>query len=117
MLPENFIRWGGLAALVGSVIGILYFPFHSAAYLASPQGGADSLAAPWVAAWYEPFARVFATLLTFSSPLAVSTPFGKFSILVVLGFIAGGLALHSRQNEHAGRLEKWGFRVLLVGNV
>jgi hypothetical protein len=115
MSSSNLIRWGGLAALVGSVIGILYFPFHSAAYLSSPQGGADSLAAPWVAAWYEPFARVFDPLLTFASPYDVYTTFGKFSILVVLGYLAGVLALHSRQSAHAGRLEKWGFRVLLIG--
>jgi hypothetical protein len=117
LLSEKFIRWGGLAALVGGVIGILYFPFHSAAYLSSPQGGADSLAAPWVAAWYEPFTRLFDPLLTFASPLVVYTTFGKFSILVLLGYLAGVLALHSRQSAHAGRLEKWGFRVLLVGTV
>ena len=117
MSSSNLIRWGGLAALVGSVIGILYFPFHSAAYLASPQGGADSLAAPWVAAWYEPFTRVFDPLLTFASPHDVYTTFGKVYILVLLGFLAGVLALHSRQGAHAGRLEKWGFRVVLVGSV
>jgi hypothetical protein len=117
MSASNLIRWGGLAALVGSVIGILYFPFHSAAYLSSPQGGAANLASPWVAAWYEPFARVFHPLLTFASPYVVYTTFGKFSILVVLGYLAGVLALHSRQSAHAGRLEKWGFRVLLIGTV
>jgi hypothetical protein len=58
VLSENFIRWGGLAALVGAVIGILYFPFHATAYFAT-QDGASSLDAPWVAAWAEPFARVF----------------------------------------------------------
>jgi hypothetical protein len=116
MSSSNLIRWGGLVALVGSVIGILYFPFHSAAYLAT-RGGADSLAAPWVAAWYEPFTRVFDPLLTFASPHDVYTTFGKVYILVLLGFLAGVLALHSRQGAHAGRLEKWGFRVVLVGSV
>jgi hypothetical protein len=116
MSSSNLIRWGGLVALVGSVIGILYFPFHSAAYLAT-RGGADSLAAPWVAAWYEPFTRVFDPLLTFASLHDVYTTFGKVYILVLLGFLAGVLALHSRQGAHAGRLEKWGFRVVLVGSV
>ena len=68
MSPSNLIRWGGLAALVGGVIGILYFPFHAASYLATQSGGADSRAVPWVAGWYEPFARVFDPLLTFASP-------------------------------------------------
>jgi hypothetical protein len=116
MSPSNLIRWGGLAALVGSVIGILYFPFHSVAYFAT-QDGASSLDAPWVAAWAEPFARVFDPLLTFAPPGQVYITYGKFATLVVLGYVAGVLALHSRQSAHAGRLEKWGFRVLLVGTV
>jgi hypothetical protein len=116
MLSENFIRWGGLAALVGGVVGILYFPFHAAAYFAT-QDGASSLDAPWVAAWAEPFARVFDPLLTFAPPGQVYIIFGKFVFLVVLGYLAGVLALHSRQGAHGGRLEKWGFRVLLVGTV
>ena len=116
MLPANFIRWGGLAALVGGVIGILYFPFHATAYFAT-QDGASSLDAPWVAAWAEPFARVFDPLLTFAHPGQVYITFGKFVLLVLLGYLAGVLALHSRQGAHAGRLKKWGFRVLLVGTV
>jgi hypothetical protein len=107
---------GGLAALVGGVIGILYFPFHASAYFAT-RDGAASLDAPWVAAWAEPFARVFDPLLTFAPPHDVYITFGKVYILVALGFLAGVLALHSRQRAHAGRLEKWGFRVVLVGSV
>ena len=118
MLPANFIRWGGLAALVGGVIGILYFPFHATAYYAT-QEGAAALDAPWVVAWAEPFARVFDPLLSFAPPHQVYTTFGKFYLLVMLGFLAGVLALHSRQGQGArpGRLEKWGFRVLLVGTL
>jgi hypothetical protein len=116
MSRSNLIRWGGLAALVGSVIGILYFPFHATAYFAT-QDGAASLDAPWVAAWAEPFARVFDPLLTFAPPGQVYITFGKFAILVVFGYLAGAVALHSLQGAHAGRLEKWGFRVLLLGTV
>jgi hypothetical protein len=114
--PSNLIRWGGLAALVGGVIGILYFPFHASAYFAT-QDGSAALDAPWVAVWAEPFTRVFDPLLTFAPPHEVYTTFGKILVLVVLGFLAGVLALHSRQGARAGRLEKWGFRVLLLGSV
>jgi hypothetical protein len=114
--PSNLIRWGGLAALVGGVIGILYFPFHASAYFAT-QDGSAALDAPWVAVWAEPFTRVFDSLLTFAPPHEVYTTFGKILVLVVLGFLSGVLALHSRQGARAGRLEKWGFRVLLLGSV
>jgi hypothetical protein len=116
MSPSNLIRWGGLATLVGGVIGVLYFPFHASAYFAT-QDGSASLDAPWVAVWAVPFTRVFEPLLTFAPPHEVYTTFGKILVLVVLGFLAGVLALHSRQRAHAGRLEKWGFRVLLLGSV
>ena len=116
MLSANLVRWGGLAALVGGVIGILYFPFHASAYFAT-QDGSAALDAPWVAAWAEPFARVFDPILTFASPHDVYTTFGKILVLVVLGFLAGVLALHSQQVAGAGRLEKWGFRVSLLGSV
>lgn len=116
MSPSNLIRWGGLAALVGGVIGTLYFPFHASAYFAT-QDGSAALDAPWVAVWAEPFTRVFDPLLTFAPPHEVYTTFGKILVLVVLGFLAGVLALHSRQGARAGRLEKWGFRVLLLGSV
>ena len=116
MSPSNLIRWGGLAALVGGVIGILYFPFHASAYFAT-QDGSAALDAPWVAVWAEPFTRVFDPLLIFAPPHEVYTTFGKILVLVVLGFLAGVLALHSRQGARAGRLEKWGFRVLLLGSV
>ena len=116
MSPSNLIRWGGLAALVGGMIGILYFPFHASAYFAT-QDGAAGLDAPWVAGWAEPFTRVFDPLLTFAPPHEVYTTLGKILVLVVLGFLAGVLALHSRQGARAGRLEKWGFRVLLLGSV
>ena len=116
MSRSNLIRWGGLAALVGSVIGILYFPFHATAYFAT-QDGAAALDAPWVALWAEPFTRVLDPLLTFAPAHEVYTTFGKILVLVVLGFLAGVLALHSRQIARAGRLEKWGFRVLLLGTV
>jgi hypothetical protein len=105
-----------LSGGVGGVIGILYFPFHASAYFAT-QDGSAALDAPWVAVWAEPFTRVFDPLLTFAPPHEVYTTFGKILVLVVLGFLAGVLALHSRQGARAGRLEKWGFRVLLLGSV
>jgi len=49
MSLSNWIRWGGLAAMLGGIVGILYAPFYALAYFAT-EDGAESLEAPWVAA-------------------------------------------------------------------
>jgi hypothetical protein len=116
MRSSNLIRWGGLAALVGGTLGILIPPFLSVAWFAT-KGGADSLENPFVAVWVEPFAQIFSPLLTFASPDTVYRTYGALALFIFLGFLAGLLALHARQASHAGGLEKWSFRVALVGTV
>src|SRR5262245_2276922 len=116
MSTFNRIRWGGLAALLGGLLGIIYFPFHATAYFATADG-ASTLDSPWIAAWSEAFRNLAGPLLTFTPPDIVYATYGKVSLLVVLGFLAGLLALHQWQTARAGRLERWGFRVALVGNV
>jgi hypothetical protein len=112
----DLIRWGGLAAMVGGVLGILIPPFLGVAWFAT-KGGAESLENPLVAVWAEPFAQVFSPLLTFASPDAVYRTYGALALFIFLGFLAGLLALHARQAPRAGGLEKWGFRVAVVGTV
>jgi hypothetical protein len=114
LLSSNVIRWGGLAAMLGGILGLLISPFLSVAWFAT-EGGAESLENPLVTVWAEPFARIFSPLLTFASPDAVYMTYGKVFLFVCLGFLAGLLALHTRQAPRAGGLEKWGFRDALVG--
>ena len=118
MNSPKLIRWGGLAAMLGGLLGILIPPFLGVAWFAT-TGGAESLENPLVAGWAEPFARVFSPLLTFASPDAVYATYGKVALFIFLGFLAGLLALHARQGQapRAGRLEKWSFRVALAGTV
>ncbi len=113
---SNLIRRGGLAAMVGGILGLLHSPFYAVAYFAT-EGGAESLEAPWVAAWAEPFRSLFEPLLTFAPPNDVYLTYGKLFLFMFLGWLAGLLALHARQAAYAGRLEKWGFRVTLAGAV
>ncbi|MGH3087848.1 MAG: hypothetical protein ACRDSJ_11095, partial [Rubrobacteraceae bacterium] len=78
---------------------------------------AESLEAPWVAARAGVLGPVLEPLLTFASPEVVYLTYGKFFSLMVFGWMAGLLALHARQAENAGRMEKWGFRVAFAGTV
>lgn len=116
MSSYNSIRWGGLAALIGGVVGILYSPFYALAYFAT-EDGAESLEAPWVATWAGALRPILEPLLTFAPPEVVYLTYGKFFSVMVLGWMAGLLALHARQAASAGRLERWGFRVAFTGTV
>ena len=113
---SNLIHRGGLAAMLGGILGLLHSPFYAVAYFAT-EGGAESLEAPWVAAWSGAFRSLFEPLLTFAPPEDVYLSYGKLFLFMFLGWLAGLLALHARQAAYAGQLEKWGFRVALAGTV
>jgi hypothetical protein len=113
---SNLIRRGGLAAMLGGILGILIPPFFSVGWFAT-KGGAESLEHPLVAVWSEPFAQIFSPLLTFAPPDVAYLTYGKIFLFEILGFLFGLLALHARQAPRAGGLEKWGFRLALVGSV
>jgi hypothetical protein len=102
--------------MLGGILGILIHPFFSVAWFAT-KGGAESLEHPLVAVWSEPFARIFSPLLTFAPPDVAYLTYGKIFLFEILGFLFGLLALHAWQAPRAGGLEKWGFRLALVGSV
>jgi hypothetical protein len=114
MNSSNWIRWGSLAALVGGILGILYSPLYALAYFAT-EDGASSLEPPWVAAWAGAVRPILEPFLTFAPTDTVYLTYGKVGLFMVLGWMAGLLALHARQRASAGRLEKWGFRVVFAG--
>lgn len=98
------------------VLGILYSPFAALAYFATKDGAKFADSAP-VVAWTGVVRPILEPFLKFASPDYVYLSIGSLVLFVVLGMLAGLLALHARQVTHAGRLEKWGFRVALVGTV
>ncbi len=102
--------------MMGGTLGILYSPFAAVAYFAT-KDGASSADSPWVAAWSGAFRSLFGPLFTFASPERVYLTYGSLVLFVILGMLAGLMALHARQVAYAERLEKWGFRVALVGTV
>lgn len=116
MSSSNLIRWGGLAAMLGGIVGVLYSPFYALAYFATKEG-ASSLEAPWVAAWAGAVRPILEPFLTFAAPEVVYLTYGKVATFMFLGWMAGMLALHARQARYAGRLEKWGFRIAFTGVV
>ncbi len=54
---------------------------------------------------------------TFASPEKTYLTIGSLVLFETLGMLVGLLSLHARQAAHAGRLERWGARVALVGTM
>ena len=85
MSSSNWIRRGGLAAMVGGILGILCSPFYALAYFAT-EDGTESLEAPWVAAWAGALRPILEPFLTFAPPEDVYLTYGKLLTLVFLGW-------------------------------
>ena len=109
MARSNLIRWGGLAAMLGSLIGLLLAPIITSAYSLSEDGAGQP--PPWEPA----LGTLLGPLFTFASPGAVYATYGKMYLLVFLGFLLGLVALRARRSGRAGRLEKWGYRLSSTG--
>jgi hypothetical protein len=105
------VRWGGMGAMVGSVLGIIVAPVITSAYSLS-EGGAEQ-APPWEPA----MSNLLGPLFEFASPEGVYATYGKLYFLVFLGLLLGLLALRARQRGSVGRSEAWGLRLSLVGVV
>jgi hypothetical protein len=108
------VRWAGLAAMVGGALGLVFAPLYSLAYFATADGAADA-DSPWVRAWADPARHLLDPLLTFASPDVVRLAYFKLFLFIVVGMLAGLVGLHASQAENGGRLERWGFRVSLLG--
>lgn len=105
---SNLIRWSGLAAMVGGVLGVVLTPpFAVASALASPEGaGVLPFWAQWVKAVF-PF--------DFASEGQVYNTYGRVYFLTVLPELWGLYALRRLRGGGSGTLEKWGFRLSLIG--
>jgi hypothetical protein len=106
-------RWTGLAAVVGGVVGLFYWPLHSLAYFATESGTeSEGLLKPteWLR---EPLE----SLLNWSSPDTVYVTYGKVMVVPAAGFLLGLLAIRATLPPMTAGLQRWGFWISVVGNV
>ncbi len=108
-MSSSLIRWSGLAAMLGSALGIVVAPVITSAYSLSEDSSGQT--PPWEPA----FSNLFDPLFGFASSEAVYATYGKLYFFVFLGFLLGLLGFRAQRRGSAGRLERWGFRVALVG--
>lgn len=104
-----FVRWGGLAAMLGSALGIVVAPIITSAYSMTEEGA--GLTPPWEPA----LSNLLGPLLAFAPPETVYATYGKTYLLVFLGLLLGLAGLYGWRRGFAGRLERWGFGLSFVG--
>lgn len=108
---QPHMRFAPFAAVAGGIVGVLFWPLHSLAYLATKDGGDPVLN------WADTGRDVFGPLLDWDSVDTVYKTYGKLWLIVVAGFLLGLIALRAAR-EGKGKpagLERWGWRIALAG--
>jgi hypothetical protein len=108
MRSSNLIRWAGLAAMLGAALGIILTPAFVVASAFSYPGGAEDL--PFWAWWVKA-----AFPLDFASGEQVYFTYGRLYLLTVLPELWALYALRRLRGGGSVALERWGFRLSLVG--
>ena len=104
-------RRAGAAAIIGSLLAlVLTLPFASAFFSAYPGDDVPPF-------WRAPFLPTLRPLLTFAPPVAVYNLYGRVYELVYLLFLPATVVLHRLHQGNSGRLERWGFALLIGGLV
>jgi hypothetical protein len=106
-MSSNLVRWSGLAALFGGVLGIVLTPPFALAYDLAFGAYADF---PF---WSDPVEALYP--LYFSPGERVYYTYGRLYFLTLLPELLALHALRRLRRGGAGALERWGFRLSLVG--
>ena len=114
VMSDRATRLTGLYAVVAAGAALLVSPLLALSYFETNEG-ADELDAGTVSAWADPARDLAGGLLTWASPERVyATYFLLFWVLFPAVFLCAH-AVHERRRAAAGRLERWGWRMALLG--
>lgn len=113
-MSDRFVRLAGLYAVAAAVASFVVAPLLALSYFAIDDG-ASQLEIGSVSAWAEPARDVAGPLLTFASAEAVYFTYLKLFGLLAPALVLCALAAKSRRHVPAGRWERWGWRLALVG--
>lgn len=106
-MSSGVIRWSGLAAMLGGVLGaVLTLPFALAYDLAFPGYGSFPF-------WSGPVEALYP--LDFASRERVYYTYGRLYFLTLLPEVLALYALRRLRGGGSGALERWGVRLSLVG--
>lgn len=104
-------RGSGLVAITAGVLGLLVLPLVTVAYARSDDGlGTEP-------AWGSAVRDLTGPLTDFAGADTVYSTYGKVYFLVLLGLLVGVLGLFRFRRRAMSGLERWGFRLSVVGLV
>jgi hypothetical protein len=106
-MSSNLARLSGLAAIAAGVVGIVMTPPFALAYSLAFEGYSDH---PF---WSEPITVLYP--LDFSYGERVYYAYGRLYFLTLPPELFALYALHRSRSGGLGALERWGFRLSLVG--
>jgi hypothetical protein len=112
-MSDRATRLTGLYAVIAAIAAVVLSPLLALSYFATDEG-ADELEIGTVSAWADPARDLAGGSLTWASPDRVySTYVQAFALLFPAVFVCAR-AVHARRSP-AGRTERWGWRIALVG--
>ena len=113
-MSERATRLVGLYAVVAGVAAVVISPLLAMSYFAI-EDGADELDSATVSAWADPGRDIADGLLTFASAdRAYATYIQIFSLLMPALFVCAW-TVRRRRTGTERRIERWGWRMALVG--
>lgn len=113
-MSDRATRLTALYAMVAAVAAVLLSPLLALSYFATDEG-AEALEAGTVSAWADAADDLVGGLLTWASPQRVyATCVQVFALLFPAIFLCAR-AVRARRPVVAGRLERWGWRIALLG--
>jgi hypothetical protein len=113
-MTDRTTRLLGLYSVISGIAVLVVSPLLALAYFAT-KDGAESLGTSTVSYWAEPARDTAGRLLTFASADHVYGTYLQLFALLFPAVLLCALAVKARRPAQAGGLERWGWRVALVG--
>jgi hypothetical protein len=108
MNTPQWLSWAGLATILGGLMAILLTAPLAIAYFTAYPGYEVP---PF---WIHLLKPALGSLLTFAAPEVVYALYGRIFTLVYLLFLPAAFGLHQLHRGAGGRIEKFGFVLLVV---
>lgn len=114
ILSDRAIRFVGLYSILAAGASIVVAPLFALSYFATASG-AERLDIATVSAWAEPARDLAGGLLTFASADRVYATYYQLFALLFPAVVLCAWVVRTQRRQPQTRLERWGWRLALLG--